>query len=331
MLRSAAGIREDLNRALALLGDDETGDRLGEALRLLKRSSEIDDGLTDAVESLHAAVAGIADAAGVIALRMADEDLDPTDLDGVEARLSELNQLKRKYGDTIDDVMQFATEVDQRLDHLDDLLARSETIHERLAAALAHVEQEGAELRNVRRAMASTLAAGAREHLLDLGFSDPLIGIRVDEATPSAHGADTVTIEFASDAGLPPAPISKIASGGELSRLVLSLTLAAGAGDASVVAFDEIDAGIGGNTALAMGRKLSQLAEDRQVLCVTHLPQVAAFAGTHYTVERVGSAATLTKVEGAERVAELTRMLSGLPESEKGREHAEELLALAHG
>jgi DNA repair protein RecN (Recombination protein N) len=98
-----------------------------------------------------------------------------------------------------------------------------------------------------------------------------------------------------------------------------------------VVAFDEVDAGVGGRTALALGAKLAELATDRQVLCVTHLPQVAAFADTHVVVRREGPSATVELVEGAERLEELSRMLSGLPESERGREHAEELLAIAAG
>ena len=110
---------------------------------------------------------------------------------------------------------------------------------------------------------------------------------------------------------------------------MLALRLAAGAGDAPIVAFDEIDTGIGGATALAVGAKLAALAADRQVLCVTHLPQVAAYATTHAVIERRGQVAAVRTVSGDERLEELARMLSGLPESERGREHAGELLALA--
>jgi DNA repair protein RecN (Recombination protein N) len=107
------------------------------------------------------------------------------------------------------------------------------------------------------------------------------------------------------------------------------MRLAGGVADVPVVAFDEIDAGIGGTTALAMGQKLAALAGDRQVLVVTHLPQVAAFADAHFVVERAATAATVRRVQGEERLAELTRMLGGLPESERGRSHAAELVALA--
>ncbi len=134
---------------------------------------------------------------------------------------------------------------------------------------------------------------------------------------------------FASDRRLTPNEVGRVASGGELSRLILALRLAGGAGRSPVVAFDEVDAGVGGTTALALGAKLAELAADRQVLCVTHLPQVAAFADTHAVVRRDGPSATVEVVEGKERLEELSRMLSGLPESERGREHAGELLAIA--
>ncbi len=110
---------------------------------------------------------------------------------------------------------------------------------------------------------------------------------------------------------------------------MLSLRLAGGAGTASTLAFDEIDAGVGGSTALELGEKLAALATDRQVLCVTHLPQVAAFADVHYVVARDGHSATVRRVDGTDRVEELSRMLAGLPDSERGREAAEELLELA--
>jgi DNA repair protein RecN (Recombination protein N) len=138
-----------------------------------------------------------------------------------------------------------------------------------------------------------------------------------------------VVLEFASDQGLAPGPVAKIASGGELSRLILALRLASGTSDASIIAFDEIDAGTGGATALVMGRKLKDLAAGRQVFCVTHLPQVAAYAETHFVVRRDGNTAVVSEVKGDERLEELSRMLAGLPDSERGREHAAELLTIA--
>ena len=156
-----------------------------------------------------------------------------------------------------------------------------------------------------------------------------MLTIEITQAAPGPHGADRVTLSFASTTGLTPGPVSRVASGGELSRLVLAVRVAAGVADADVVAFDEIDAGVGGSTALAMGEMLARLAVDRQVLVVTHLPQIAAFADTHFVVERADDSAQVRRVEGDERLTELSRMLSGIEDSVQGKGHASELLALA--
>ena len=141
----------------------------------------------------------------------------------------------------------------------------------------------------------------------------------VDDREPSLNGADTVSLQFASDSTLTPGPVGRIASGGELSRLVLSVRVAAGVADAPVVAFDEVDAGVGGSTALAMGEQLAALATDGQVLVVTHLPQVAAFADRHVVVERSGAAATVHPVAGSDRLAELARTRGGTEAVGAGR------------
>jgi DNA repair protein RecN (Recombination protein N) len=127
-----------------------------------------------------------------------------------------------------------------------------------------------------------------------------------------------------------PGPIHEVASGGELSRLMLALRLSSRDRGTGTMVFDEIDAGVGGATALTLGRKLADLASETQVLCVTHLPQVAAHATTHYVVDREGGRAEVRLVDGDSRLTELSRMLAGLPDSERGREAAAELLEDAH-
>lgn len=172
-------------------------------------------------------------------------------------------------------------------------------------------------------------------HLRELGLVDPVVAIEVIDDEPTSAGADRVRLLFASDRRLQVGEVSKVASGGELSRLILSLRLSArtgsGVGEAAVLVFDEIDAGVGGATALEMGRKLGALAAECQVLCVTHLPQVAAFADTHFVVERSENRATVREIDGDRRITELSRMLAGLPESSRGREAAAELVAIARG
>jgi DNA repair protein RecN (Recombination protein N) len=169
------------------------------------------------------------------------------------------------------------------------------------------------------------------QHLRDLGMEGPQVEIRLAPIEPGPNGADRPEIWFASDQHLDSAPVGVGASGGELSRLVLAVRLAARGQRGTTLVFDEIDTGIGGATALAMGRKLAELARDCQVICVTHLPQVAAFADAHHVVTRDGATANAALVTGEERVREVTRMLAGLPESIAGHQAATELLSMGGG
>lgn len=240
-----------------------------------------------------------------------------------------LADLRRKYGDDLDSVLAFGADAARRADELEALLVDAGDLEAAHGDAVAAVGSVGAALRKARAKAADRLAKGAVAHLIDLGFAAPVVEFRIDRADPGPNGVDRIVLEFSSDASLAAKPAAKIASGGELSRLALALRLAAGIEDATVIAFDEIDAGTGGATALAMGKKLATLSVGRQVFCVTHLPQVAAFADQHFIVQREGTTATVTAVDGEARVEELSRMLAGLPESERGREHAAELLVLA--
>ena len=268
---------------------------------------------------------------GRVAARDLGEGLesDPERLQAIHERLRLLGDLRRKYGDDIAEIRMFRDRAAARSLELADLLRRAEGIDAEWEEARARLEEAGEELREARRRAAGVVAVAAAAHLAELGFTDPVVSIEVTADRPGPAGADRVEARFASDRRLTPGPVKRVASGGELSRLILSLRLASGSGEARVAAFDEIDAGVGGAVALTMGAKLAALAADRQVFCVTHLPQVAAFADTHLVVERRGAEAVVREVDGPERLKELTRMLSGLSESERGREHAEELRALA--
>ena len=308
---------------------DQSRDLVGEAVSAVRHIAELDptqDTLTALVEGV---AAELEEAVG--ATREASETVerDPEAFADVEQRLTLLGELRRKYGADLNEILAFGATASERHDELSALLERAATVDADLEAATTLVEAAGSKLRRERAKAAEKISAAARDHLLDLGFSDPIVAIDVAEGDPGPDGADTVSIRFASDARLTPGPVGRVASGGELSRLVLSLRLASGAGAANVVAFDEIDSGVGGATALAMGAKLATLADDRQVLCVTHLPQVAAWGDQHFVVERDGATATVRAVADDERLEELSRMLSGLPASERGREHAQELRALA--
>ncbi|MBM3696566.1 MAG: DNA repair protein RecN [Actinobacteria bacterium] len=329
-LRHAQEIVAALGTArAAVAGEAGVGDTLGGVVAGLRRAAVFDPELAQAAERAHLLAEEAADLGAELRRRAEAVEADPAALDAAQQRLAVLADLRRKYGETLEEVIAFGEAALQRAGTLTGLLERADGLAEEAAAAETALAELGTELTGARRAAGARLAAVAEGHLRQLGFRNPVLRVIVESAAPAARGADRVELLFASDAALEPAPVARVASGGELSRLVLAVHLAAGVGEAPVVAFDEIDAGIGGTTALAMGEKLAALAAGRQVLVVTHLPQVAAFADTHLVVDREGSTATVRRIDGTERLAELTRMLGGLPASERGRGHAAELVEAA--
>ncbi len=329
-LRHAEEIAAALEAAHGAVGDDGGAvDLLGRALAVIRKASAFDPDLAAVAVTLEAVAAEAGEAA--LSLRRAADEVeqDPDELEAANRRLALLGDLRRKYGDTLDEVVAYAETADARAEEISRLLQRADSLDAEIAAAETEVSDAARHLGEARRRAAKAIVDPARLHLVDLGLRDPVLEISFDRVEPSASGADRLRLRFASDSALDPGPVSRVASGGELSRLVLAIRLAAGIADSPILAFDEVDAGIGGATALAMGEKLARLAAQRQVLVVTHLPQVAAFADTHIVVERDGGRASVRTVADSERIAEITRMLGGLPESDRGRRHADELLSLA--
>ncbi len=270
--------------------------------------------LADLAADLRAAGEGIAD--------------DPERLDVVRLRRQLLHDLRRKYGATLAEVLGFSDEVAARLAELEQHDRRAGELDVARADALAAVGAAAAEVARRRRAAAPALAAAVQEHLVVLAMPKARVAVAVDGDDP----ADGVLLELAANPGSPALPLAKVASGGELARTMLALRLVLTAGPPTLV-FDEVDAGIGGEAAVAVGRSLAALGAEQQVLVVTHLPQVAAFAHAHVRVTKESgedhTVAHIQQLDEAMRVAELSRMLSGQPESQTARDHAAELLASA--
>jgi DNA repair protein RecN (Recombination protein N) len=330
-LRNADALATEVGAARDLLGDHAEAPGIDSAINALSRAARMDPSLEPLLRRIEDVATELNDVAGELALYGADLDADPDTLERVEGRIAAIGALARKYGPSITEILTFLDEARRRHDAIVATLEAATTIDARFEATERAVREAGAILASERQRVADEVAKRSISELTSLGFRSPVVEIAVEAAEPSALGADRPVIRFASDASLTPGPVGSIASGGELSRLILALTLAAGTSDASVLAFDEIDAGIGGSTALAMGERLAALADVRQVIVVTHLPQVAAFADAHVVVERDGTVATVRELGVEERTRELSRMLAGLTDSEKGREHAEELLEIARG
>jgi DNA repair protein RecN (Recombination protein N) len=325
-LRNAEEIREHLAETVRLT--ETMADTVGELVSRLRKAAGLDPslgGLATSGDGLAEVVSDLGRES-----RRAGEELgpDPGKLEELEDTLTAIGDLKRKYGRTLEEVMTFGEEAARRADELEQLVADADRIDDLVDSARAGVRERAADLSKARAAASAGVVARMLGQLTDLGLGSARVEIELEEVEPGPSGADRVTMRFASDSRLDMADVATGASGGELSRLVLALRLATRARETTTLVFDEVDTGIGGKTALAMGSKLAELATTSQVLCVTHLPQVAAHADTHYVVERGPSGvANVRLVDGDERVEEITRMLAGLPDSEAGRTAAAELLA----
>jgi len=329
-LRNAEEMTAGLGAAHAALVDDGGAlDRMGSVIAELRRIVAWDPSLDSTYTGASALSDAMSELGADLAAVASELDHDPAGLEAVESRIRLLSDLRRKYGDTIDEVIRFGEEAERRAAELQRRMTSRETLDGDIAKVSIVLVEHAAALHAERAKAAKKLAKGATRHLQQLGMGDPIVRFELTPVEPGPGGGDRAVLMFASDASLDAGPLRRIASGGELSRLVLSLRLASGAGDVPVVAFDEIDAGVGGATALAMGEKLARLAAGRQVLCVSHLPQIAAFADMHVVVERDGISASVRAVEGNDRDREIARMLAGLGDSASGAEHAADLLAEA--
>jgi DNA repair protein RecN (Recombination protein N) len=272
---------------------------------------------------------------------------DPARLEELERRLDLLAGLKRKYGATIEDILAFRERASRELDRIvagESTIRRLEAEREQVCTELGDL---GGSLSSLRAVVARELERRMEEQLRDLGMDavifrvsleqeEDALGVPVGDArlACSARGVDRVEFLISPNPGEPARPLARIASGGELSRIMLALkALVAEADAVPTVIFDEIDAGVGGAAALAVGRKLALVATSRQVLCVTHLAPIACLADTHFRIfKEVRAGRTVTLVERLDhsgRVAEIARMLAGTQESSITVRHAEEMLAEA--
>ena len=337
VLAHAGAILEDLASARErIAGDEGAASSLAAAAKALERASSVDPSLSEAAERASAAAASAADLAVDLARHADRIEADPTRQAWVEQRRSDLAGLRRRYGPTVDDVLAWLDDARRRLAIADDGDGAEERQAAASAAALELTANAAASLTAARTAAAGVLAARVTEELAALAMPDARLRIEVRPSPEgfTAHGADDIDFLLQPHAGSDPRPVGKGASGGELSRVMLAIEVAlAGADPVPTFVFDEVDAGIGGRAAVEVGRRLARLGRTAQVLVVTHLPQVAAFADRHIVVEKGRSGAvtrtSVRAVEGEDRVAELVRMLSGLEATEAGASHARELLDAA--
>ena len=323
---------------------------LGQALKLVEELARYDERFVEAVEQLRAAKATVEDVNATVRDFAEDVEAGPERLAEIEDRLAALDRLKRKYGGTLAEVVAFGEESAHQLaevENRDELLEELRGVEARQAAEYGAVAER---VTGQRQAAAERLAKAAERQINELAMKvrfAVMVEAGRDRARWTAEGWDQVEVVIATNAGEPLKPLTEIASGGEMSRVMLALKVTVeeavaapayrkGGGKRKLalprtLVFDEIDIGIGGRAAEAVGQKLKALSRTQQVLCITHLPQIAAFADHHFVIEKTESRGrTQTNIRGmedAERVREIARMLSGATLTETSLRHAENLLS----
>jgi len=318
--------------ALDALGESENCliTQAGAVGRTLLELQRLDAGAANLAELHSQAVATMRDLQTELSRYAERISVDPARLAELEERLDLINSLKRKYGATVEDINAFGEEAQKQLHSLEGRDAELARINSEMKKLDAEIAKAGQGLTARRKKVIPQLAKAVSKQLEDLGFRQGRVDVAIESATAlKSTGVDEVEFQFAPNPGEPARPLRAIASSGEMARVMLALkTVLAAEDEIPVLVFDEVDANVGGETAHAVGEKMKQIASRRQVLCITHLPQVAAPASAHYLVtKQVKNGRTISEIQllgNKERVTELARMLGG--QSDAARRHAEALL-----
>lgn len=308
----AAGASEDENSLTA---------RFADLTRLARELHRLDPGSEEVSRACEAAFTAADDLARAVQSYSSALEGGPGNLAEIENRLDVLQTLKRKYGPTIEAVLAFHADAAEKLAALRGRTERRDSLDADIAAAEKNLQAHGAKLTKQRQGAAKKLAEKVRAGLKDLGFAKCEFGVALEPLAEAApHGFETAEFQFSPNPGEPPRPLRAIASSGEISRVMLALKSAlADQDDVPVLIFDEIDANVGGEIAARVGQKMRELGASRQVLCITHLPQVAAAAAAQFVVTKeVKDGRTRTKLEESKakgREEEIARMLGGKTDS----------------
>jgi DNA repair protein RecN (Recombination protein N) len=338
---NVARLLELSQAALDLLGENETSllTQAGIVGRTLQELRRIDPAAAPLLTLHEQAVAGLRELQTELSHYSDKTDIDPARLQQLEERLNLIHSLKRKYGATLAEVIAFGDDARRKLQSLEQREVEAGRISAELQKLEAELWRAGQALSAKRRKVIPPLSKSVSKQLADLGFKQSRLDVTLttqEQAEFSQHaslltssGLDAVEFQFAPNPGESARPLRAIASSGELARVMLALkTVLAAEDQIPVLVFDEVDANVGGETANAVGEKMQQIAQKRQVLCITHLPQVAAPASAHYVAAKhlqAGRTVTeITRLDQKERVTELARMLGG--QTDAARKHAEALL-----
>lgn len=320
----------------ALYGSQMALEQLGKAMAVLDDAAKVDTAaLGPLLEQLRSAYYQVEDASFQLRDYREGIEFNPERLDTLEERLALIQSLKRKYGDSVETILQYVQTIRKDFENIENRDQRLEELRVRMDKAKVELQQRAQALSEVRRKQAVRLAKSVMEHLRDLQMDRTRFEVSVrplDE--PGKDGADLIEFLISPNPGEPLKPLGKIASGGELSRIMLALkSIFAGMDHIPVLIFDEVDTGVSGRAAQAIAEKMARLAENCQVFAITHLPQVACMADSHFLIQKsVSGERTFTEVRSLEqqdRTDELARMLGGVTITDTTRSHAYEMLELA--
>jgi DNA repair protein RecN (Recombination protein N) len=343
-LAHAERLREETAAALTLLAGDLGGseasniaDLVSDAVRHLEGIETLDAQLTPLLARLRATREELRDTATELERYAAGIEANPAQLAALDERLAQIESLQRKYGGPIEEILRFRSDAAAELEQLEGASERAEAIDALRVQQVEKLAADAARLSKGRRKVGKRLGGAVETALRELAMPQARFEVALepvvapDRAPCGPGGCETPEFRFSASASGDLLPLRRVASGGELSRIFLAIKSAVREADAGMVlVFDEVDAGIGGRTADRVGRCLAELAGTHQVLCITHLPQIAAYASAHFRVEKCEvdgrPSARLLRVEGAERVEEIARMAGGEEIGESTRRHARELI-----
>ena len=331
-MRNLERISQSVAKALDVLSEGESNarDLLGIGLQAVEEAARFDATLS--TSDLETASVALNEGINVLSHYVDTLEMDPQLLETMDDRLDALRKLKRKYGDSEQEILSFLDSASRELSDLENAEARQETIEAEVTEAHSRLIELCEVLSQLRHEKSELFTKEVQEHLKDLSMSRAVLSARMMPIEPTATGSDTLEFLFSANAGEVAKPLAKIASGGEISRVMLALkSVLAGRAGVPTLIFDEVDTGLGGQAATSVGRKIRELGKHYQVISISHLPQVAA-QGTHqYRIEKSeegGRVATqVVKLSGEERVDEIARMLAGDQISESARANARELLS----
>lgn len=327
-LSNIGGIKEAVFRSEQILSEEDGSvlEKLSDVVRELEKVSDFSDDLKEVVSSLIEAKTIISDAS--YTLSRIDIDFDPSEIDRIEERLNLINRLELKYNTDEKGLINLMDQFRQRVEYLENLEFELPEIEKQIQQIHGEMLDLAEKITSIRKQKAKELSKKVEEHLKQLALKESRFVVKVVETELGPYGKDEVVFLFSANKGFDPMPVDQVASGGEISRLSLSLKLVVGT-DVDCMVFDEVDTGIGGKTALSLAKKLKKLSEDYQVILITHLPQIAVYGDRHFYIEKSykndKTVASIKLLHAEDRINEIARMLSGKID-EKTVELARQLL-----